>query len=151
MGETDIQMDKIPYRKRTIVVDFHDDLQLHEDNQGYKFELWKDPPRPLLADILNAVAGDINTEDDALVEAALNSMYEALSEIIVDCNIEGSDFTNSQSVKESFSSTQVGFNLYLDASIAAVQWILKNADSVKKVLTPLESKNSSGGDESIKE
>lgn len=112
-------MDKIPYQKTTKIIDSH---VLGEeygfDIPSHKFVMWADPANDAWVTLWEvAVLTDAQLkemqEKDPDAYKQLNDRYlNAVSELIVDCDIAGADFSTPDKVHDTFNQPGVDARFY---------------------------------------
>lgn len=85
-----------------------------ESTVVYSFALWKDPSKDVLMDFISIITkiidSDENKEDAEKIAEQVDTelYYKLASEIIIDCDIDGLDFSTPTAARESFENRDIG-------------------------------------------
>lgn len=130
--------EKKPFQKTYVILDTKEDLGI-DSQEAYKFALWEDPSRQTIMKFL----GVINTKRDELDEKSeeeleeLNARFwESVSDIVIDCNIEGLSFDTPEEAEASFDAPHVDYGLMTDIVAAYVYSVLTKSRALKKSTNP---------------
>jgi hypothetical protein len=146
-------MKKTPYKRNTVVLNLKEDLQLRHD---IDVEFWEDPSQQVVFDLLGIVTlsyneGEELDKEQELEITKLNDRYfECASLILVDCNIEGIDFSTPQSAEEAFYDERVSWGVFHQALIAYLARLMDEYGMLKKALRRLRDQLNSGTESETK-
>lgn len=121
-------MKKVSFPKTTKIVDVSEDLGI-EGYNGVKFEMWRDPSRKVLLTIIGSFA--IN--EDSLTETDANDFFSAISELIIDSNIEGISFDTQEETEKAFNADNLPWGFVYSVIVSYVVKIIDESESLKKV------------------
>lgn len=150
-------MKKRPYKKNTVIYNLKEDLGLSHD---IDVEFWEDPSQAVVFDLLDIVGTAYFTDDDEeekTIEAIkkLNLMnqryFECVSLIIVDCSVDGLDFSTAESSEEAFYDERIAWGAFHQGIIAYLDRLLDEYDLLKKALTRVRGLSNSGTESDEKE
>lgn len=117
------------------------------DYPGILFEVWDDPNFPVLA----AMITGSTAQKDQIDEGVTKRYFEAVSSFIIDCNIEGLDFSTPESTQESYGFPDLPMGFMMEFVASAIGQIITESEKVKKVLMALSDSPSSGSASGVKE
>lgn len=124
--------EKKPFDKTVVVKNTHDDLGL-EPNHNFAF--WADPSRATIMKFLEVI-GTKRDELDEKSEEELEEMnrrfWESVSQIVVDCDIEGLSFDTPEDAEASFDASHVDYGFMTDVVASYVYSVLAKSKLLKK-------------------
>jgi hypothetical protein len=88
---------------------------------------WRDPSRQIVFTLLDTITMTAEKDIDT-------NFWEAVSEVIVDCDIEGLDFSTAEKARESFDNPHISWGVLFDALFGYVSWLLTENEKVGKAL-----------------
>lgn len=142
---------KVTLRKKIKKLDLAE-LNMDYEQGEYWVEVWDDPSKSLVLDLLGVVLISSNEmmelskeEQDELYDDFLN----AIVSIFIDTNIDGLDFSSKESIKESMSSELLPWGFLYDLTVHYTTWLLLYHEKIKKVLRLSSAAGISGGNKEI--
>jgi hypothetical protein len=145
-------MDKIKFPKKTEIISA-EELDIM-DAPGVVFEFWANPSKPVVNAIYDIVYLTMEKAAAMTVDEISNlndRYYIALSELIVDCNIAGLDFSTPKAVEKSFDADDVPINFIYRVVVSYLSRLLDLSDAVKKALALRHLASNSGRGSATKE
>lgn len=133
-------MEKRPLPKVTEVLDLHTDLEMDEEYEGHKVEVWKDPSMKIISKALNAMLMDpdalqtMSKENPQEAEQLFGDFKHFVSTAFVDSTIEGVDFSTPLKVEESLGNEELPQAFVYRIVIAYIVRIIARSDTIKKKL-----------------
>jgi hypothetical protein len=103
------------------------------------FRLWRDPSRQTVFTLLNTITmkpDELEALDDSAKRELDEAFWRAVSEVIIDCDIEGLDFSTTEKARESFDSPHISWGILYDVLFAYVSWLLTENDNIRKKISP---------------
>jgi hypothetical protein len=128
----------------------HKDLtgnDLNIEDFPHTMRVWRDPSRQVvftLLDTITMTSEKLDGLDDAAKKDLDSAFWVAVSEVIIDCDIEGLDFSTPEKAKESFDSPHISWGVLFDVLFAYVSWLLTENDRLKKLFRPASNQPASG-------
>lgn len=122
--------------------------------QEHKFALSSDPSKEILYGLLNVVTTTTEQLDemsDDEIEELDKLFFQYVSEITVDCDIDGLDFSTPESTEDSFSDPEVDWHFLFSVYGYYVGSLLNTHKTLGKVLRQLADNENSGTDEEPQE
>ena len=120
-------MKKVAFPKKTVTIDAGNDLGI-EGYEGVKFQMWDDPSRSVIVHVVQALQSGDDTIDDQMAE----DFFSAVSQIVVDTNIEGIDFSTRESSMKSFDHETLPWGFMFNVVVSYVVKLINESDSLKK-------------------
>lgn len=144
---------KKQFQKSYQVINTKDDWGMEQEHQ---FAFWNDPSQSLVVDALDlfALQGDdeaLDKLEPAKKEELNDRFYNFCAEVIIDCDIEGADFTNAETARKTFNDPRVDYNFFYLVIIRYFTDILARANALKKTMAYIEKISNSGASKSEKE
>ena len=136
---------KRPYKKATVVKNLGKDFGLDAD---IDVEFWKDPSRQVVFSLLEILSSralyDVLPDEEV---AGLDKKYwNSVSQIFVDCSVEGISFKTPQECEKSFDDPTLPWGIFHQATIMYISWLTENNANLKNVLRRLSEASTSGSD-----
>lgn len=132
-----IQLVKIAFPKKRVVIDVGDDLGL-SDYTGVKFVMWADPSITVLARIINTLTKEEPDQSDA------DNYFDALHELMIDSNIEGVDFSTVTSIAESVDHPSLPWGFIMEVATMYCVKVISESNALKKMFGLSDSQENSG-------
>lgn len=128
-------MQKIPFPKQKETLEVSE-LDI-DDAPGVMFSFWANPSKAVVNALYDVIY--LSMEKAASMSSEqmrdLNERYYlALSELIIDCNIESLDFSTPEAVERSFDAPDVPINFVYRVVVSYLSRLLDLNQSVKKAL-----------------
>lgn len=145
-------MEKISFPKKTKIVEV---TEYGLDYPGIKFEFWSDPPKTVVGDLLRIVLWTTNDElkeqtpDEQRRDA--KRYFECVSEIVVDCNIEGSSFDTPEDVEQTYQLDTVSWGFWYDVVAGFLVDLIETSVHLKGIREALQKVTDSGSQEKTKD
>lgn len=117
------------------------------DAEGVYFTFWKNPSKPVvrvLFDIVMASAEELSNKPPHEMAILEKEYYEALSELILDSNIESLDFSTPETAMKSFEAPDVPVGFMYQVVVCYLRRLLEFNDQIKKALALYLIGSSSG-------
>lgn len=119
-----------------------------QEKDRLTISFWKNPSKLVLQSLIQfmlATDTELRTLDESEKEALLADFYYALSEIVLDTNIEGLDFSTPEKAQEMFlESPGLPMGFVYEAVAAWLLKLLQEGLELKKTLSLLTEPRSSG-------
>lgn len=138
-------MDKKPFPKITI------NLKLGElgilKYPDVEFSFWEDPSQKVLFTVMGLLfmsQEDLDQMDDAEKDSLNARFFAAVSELIVDCDIDGLDFSTPKSAEESFYHEALPWGLMYEVILMYIVRLTETNARLKKTLTKPQDQRNSG-------
>lgn len=132
-----IQLVKMAFPKKRVVIDVGDDLGI-SDYAGVKFVMWADPSIAVLARALHTMTKDEPDQSDA------DNYFDALNELLLDSNIEGVDFSNPTAIAESFDHPSLPWGFIMQVVTMYCVKVIDESNALKKMFGLSEEAETSG-------
>lgn len=127
-------MKKIKFPKKTKLVNVTRDLGMDETYEDVEFLVFDDPPRSIVGAIMRAIT---LTDEEAAQDNSqqiVDEYFEAVTELIIDCNIEGLSFNTADETVESFESKIIPWGFLYDFVVFYISYLITESDRIKKAL-----------------
>lgn len=128
-------MKKRKYKPAVVVRNLKDDFGLEED---INLEFWKDPSRKVALGLLFIIGRARGDESEDIDEAEWKQLdkeyYEMVSNLIVDSDIEGLDFSTPETTEASFDAEFLPWGILHKAVIAYLSELTTENENLKNVL-----------------
>jgi len=108
-----------------------------EDAPGVVFEFWKNPSKPVviaIAEVVMAAAEELRGLDKLKMQELEERYYNAICELIIDCNVESLDFSTPEYAIKAFDAPDVPMGFVHQVIVSYLAHLLKFNESVKKAL-----------------
>lgn len=128
-------------------------LHLEEDfglGQDIKIAFWKDPSRAVIFDLLKIVG--VTREDDLsempeIEREKMNTRYfECASLVLVECDIEGIDFSTAELTEKAFEDERIPWGTFHKALIMYLARLTDEYEVLKNVLRRVKELSGSGNE-----
>lgn len=128
-----------------ILIPGDDDGSLSDE---YWVEVWDDPSKPAILSMLRLVvaSGEEITENKEEAEELYTKFLRAASQIFIDTNIAGLDFSDEEAVEACFSAEELPWGFMYEVCTAYVLWAMQRNERLKKALGLSNAMLSSGTD-----
>lgn len=140
-------MQKIVFPKQSKTFDMVD-LGI-DGADGVLFKFWVNPSKPVMKALYDVIMRDqaafMALEDHELEEME-QQYYEALTQVIVETNVDSLRFDTVDDVKKSFEAEDVPIGFVHKVVVGYVHQMLEENDSVKKALALYHLASNSGKD-----
>lgn len=130
-------LQKRPFQKSTVVYDTKEDFGF---SQSHKFEFWNDPSRTVIFGLLDVVS----TKEDKLDKMSEedkkkldDDFWGYVSQLIIDCDIEGLDFSTPQAAKDSFEKPYVDWGFMYSTLISFVGKLMATNERLGNIVALL--------------
>ncbi len=135
----EVQLVKIAFPKKKTVIDVTD-LGMEEEYKGIKFVMWADPSIAVIQSVLYAQTGD----EKELTDEDADQYFDALTELLIDSNIEGISFATSKDVQDSFDAMGVPWGFVSMVCALYCVKVIDESEALKKMYGLLEEAETSG-------
>jgi hypothetical protein len=135
---------KKQFKPNTVVVNLKKDFPLEQD---IELEFWEDPSRQVIFDlfeIIGATTEDLAETSDAKKEKMSKRYFECASLILVDCDIEGIDFSTAESTEAAFEDERLPWGIFHQAMVLYLDKLMTEYDMLKNVLRRASVPSDSG-------
>jgi hypothetical protein len=124
--------------------------------QDHNFAFWADPSQATVMTGLQILAFQGNeTAIDSLApeeRVALNDrFFEFVSDVVIDCDIEGTDFSTPEEAHRSFNDPSIDWEFMYAVLIRYFNHVLTEAEALKKTIEAIEKTLSSGANKKNEE
>lgn len=120
--------------------------------QDIKIEFWSDPSRVVIFDLLEIFGMSGTEELDEIPEADKEKMntryFECASLILLDCDIEGIDFSTPQSTEEAFDDERLPWGIFHQALLMYISELIDEYQVLKNALGRVKELSNSGEENS---
>jgi hypothetical protein len=135
---------KKQFKPNTVILNLKKDFPLDQD---IDIEFWEDPSRQVIFDLFEIIGA--TTEDVAeLTNEEKSKMskryYECASLILIDCDIEGIDFSTAESTEEAFEDERLPWGIFHQAMVLYLDKLMTEYDMLKNVLRRASAPSDSG-------
>lgn len=113
-----------------------DDLGI-TDAPGVVFRFWKNPSKPVvvaIAEVVMAAAEELRGLDKLKMEQLEERYYNAICELIIECNVESLDFSTPEKARLTFEAPDVPIGFVHQVITSYLAYLLKFNENVKKAL-----------------
>lgn len=127
---------KIAFPKQTEIISCENDLGI-ENAPGVVFEFWKNPSKGVvttISDVIMASADQLLGLDKMSMQDLEKRYYQALCELIIDCNVESLNFDTPENAMKAFEAQDVPIGFVLQVIAAYMARLIQFNDAVKKAL-----------------
>lgn len=135
----EVQLVKIAFPKKRVVVDVGDDLGL-ADYEGVKFVMWADPSVQVIANTILP----LSKTDEETKQSDADAYFDALNEIILDSNIEGLSFATIDDTIDSFDHSGLPWGFVAQVAALYCAKVISESESLKKMFGLSDSPENSG-------
>lgn len=107
------------------------------DAPGVVFTFWKNPSKPVviaIAEVVMAAADELRALDKIEMERLEERYYNAICELIVDCNISSLSFDTPENARLAFEANDVPIGFVHQVITSYLSHLLKFNEGVKKAL-----------------
>lgn len=140
-------LEKRAFPKKGTKINTKDDYGLEYD---VNFVMWDDPGRRIVGDLLRIVVFTTNEEFSAKSKEEQvkdsQTYFEAVSQVVLDCDVEGSDFSDADAVTKTYELPGVSWGFWYDVIAIYCMKLLNESDNLKKARAALVSLTNSGTD-----
>ena len=137
--DQNIQMVKIAFPKKRVVIDVGEDLGVSEYD-GVKFVMWADPSITVLARIISTLTKADPDQGDA------DNYFDALREVMLDSNIKGLDFSTTAAIAESVDHPSLPWGFIMQIATLYCVKVISESNALKKMFGLSDVVESSGED-----
>jgi hypothetical protein len=105
---------KKPFERTTVTYNTNTDMGLSASHQ---FAFWADPSRHIVVTLVDTIMANeerLNKMSDDEKRQMDTDWWNCVSKVIVDCDIEGLDFSTPEAAKASFDNEEVSWGWLLD-------------------------------------
>lgn len=142
-------MEKRAYKPNTVILNLKDDLGLTRHDVNVEF--WKDPSREVCFSIMSILRADIETMTPDEVDKMNRNYFECASLLLIDCEIEGLDFSTPESTERAFHHKGLPWGIFHEAIIAYISYLTTEYQVLKNALRRVLELSNSGTEKSDKE
>jgi hypothetical protein len=146
------KLTKRPFEKATITYDTVKDMGL--SGGSHKFAFWDDPSRTVVMTLLDV----ITTKEEKLESMSEDEkrqldadFWKCVSSVMVDCDIEGLDFSTPENAIRSFDNENVSWGYLMDVLMFYVGKLLAENKRLGEVLRLIAARTASGPNKKQKE
>ena len=138
----DVQLVKMAFPKKKVVIDVVKDLGMSEEYAGVQFVMWDDPSITSLAKVFVST----NKDDESTTQEDADGYFDALTEILIDSNIDGVSFSTREDVIDSFDAIGLPWGFVSQVATLYCLKVVSESNSLKKVFGLSEVVETSGDD-----
>ena len=135
---------KKPFERSIVKYNTRDDLGMEID---HTFHMWRDPSSKVVFSLLDT----ISTTEDKLnkmpkedKDKLNDEFWWCASQVFIDCDIEGLDFSTPEKSKESFDSPYISWGILFDVLLRFITDLIQSNEKLKNVLALLGNRTNSG-------
>lgn len=143
---------KRAFKPNTVIFNLKKDLAL---NQDINIEFWIDPSRPIMLDLIRILGYSNSGRMSELSQEEIQEMddryFECASLILVDCDIEGIDFSTPESTREAFEDDRLPWGIFHQAILLYTGHLMDEYSALKNVLRRVRNPSNSGENENNQE
>ena len=140
-------MKKRQFKPNTQTLHLEKDLGLGQD---INIEFWVDPSRQIIFDLLEIFGLSGTDSMDEIPEAEKDRMnrryFECASAILVDCDIEGIDFSTAESTENAFDDERLPWGIFHQALMMYVARLTDEYQVLKNALRRVKELSASTED-----
>jgi hypothetical protein len=129
---------KRTFEKGTVKYNTETDMGL---NGSYNFLFWDDPSRPVVMTLVDTISMNeerLNKMSVEEKEKADADFWKAVSQVMIDCEIEGLDFSTPEKAKTSFDSEIVPWGWLWDVLVFFIGRLLAENKRLGELLARLK-------------
>lgn len=139
---------KKPFQKAYRIYNTKKDFGLDAEAQ---FAMSADPSRDVLIGLIEAISDSSEADFDSLSEVEQQELNDRffyyVSEVVVDCDIDGLSFETPEETEESMLATNIDWHFMFNVLGAYIQQILAVHSTLGKAFQTSEEKENSGSEE----
>lgn len=142
---------KKPFERSVTRYNTKTDLNLPVE---HLFEMWADPSSRVVFSLLDVVSTSeekLNKMSDVDKAKLDDEFWWCVSQVFIDCDIEGLDFSSPEKSKESFESPYISWGFLFDVLVSYITRLLSENETIKKKVNHLIQAVSSGNRKGQKE
>lgn len=139
-------MKKRQFKPNTVKLHLDKDLQLGQD---ITIEVWEDPSRQIIADlfqIMGSQDSDLDEMEELDKERMNQRYFECASMMLVDCDIEGIDFSTPESTELAFEDERLPWGIFHQAMILYIAKLTEEYEVLKNALRRARALSGSGNE-----
>lgn len=136
-------MKKRDYEKETVWLHLDKDLHLGRD---INVCFWKDPSQHYTMELLRVTNTRIEDKSQEEVQQLNKDYFDVASNIFIDCDINGIDFSTPESTEEAFYHKDLPWGIFHETLIAYLARLMTEYQVLKNLLRRANVLSSSGTD-----
>jgi hypothetical protein len=142
------EMKKRKFTPNKVWLNLDKDLNL---NQDINVAFWEDPSRPVIFALLEIFNTDVNKQSKTELEKLNKHYFKNATLILLDCDIEGVDFSTVKSTEEAYNHPELPWGIFHEAVIAYIAKLSDEHEVLKNVLRRVGVLSISGTDKNNEE
>jgi hypothetical protein len=135
---------KKQFKPNTTILNLKKDFPLEQD---IELEFWLDPSRQIIFDLFEIIGATTEEVEESTDEEKIRMSkryYECASLILIDCDIEGIDFSTAESTEAAFEDERLPWGIFHQAMVLYLDKLMTEYDMLKNVLRRANVPSDSG-------